>query len=336
MNVKSIFNDSIKSNQGTLVIINPKAASGNNESNIDIFSTLLKKQIEEKIKIIITKKSGDATKYTRQYLKKNFKKIIAIGGDGTLNEVANGFFEDSIKSSPNSKDFHKLIPISAEAILGIIPAGTRNIFAKSLNIPLDPQLICNQINKMRPKKIDIISVFLNNSKPRYKMRICLNAAEIGIGAEIIDRSKVLREKINSRIVSTALGIISTLPSYQSNKCEIILDKGKKKIITNMTMAIVANGLYLAGGFRPAYHAKINDGLLDFVMVKDSGSFKFLNSLIDIKIEDHSDKQNVIYQQAKTISIRSFDREITVSIDGEPIGNLPASFHIHKRVLNVLT
>lgn len=230
MNVKSIFNDSIKSNQGTLVIINPKAASGNNESNIDIFSTLLKKQIEEKIKIIITKKSGDATKYTRQYLKKNFKKIIAIGGDGTLNEVANGFFEDSIKSSPNSKDFHKLIPISAEAILGIIPAGTRNIFAKSLNIPLDPQLICNQINKMKPKKIDIISVFLNNSKPRYKMRICLNAAEIGIGAEIIDRSKVVREKINSRIVSTALGIISTLPSYQSNKCEIILDKGKKRLL----------------------------------------------------------------------------------------------------------
>jgi diacylglycerol kinase family enzyme len=143
---------SIKSNQDTLVIINPKAASGNNESNIDVFSTLLKKQIEEKIKIIITKKSGDATKYTRQYLKKNLKKIIAIGGDGTLNEVANGFFEDSIKSPFNSKDFHKLIPLSSEAILGIVPAGTRNILAKSLNIPLDPQIICNKINKMRQKK----------------------------------------------------------------------------------------------------------------------------------------------------------------------------------------
>jgi diacylglycerol kinase family enzyme len=136
-------------------------------------------------------------------------------------------------------------------------------------------------------------------------------------------------------VSTVLGIISTVPSYQSNKCEIILDKGKKKIITNMTMAIVTNGIYLAGGFRPAYNAKINDGLLDLVMIKDSGSFKFLSSLIDVKMEDHSDKQNIIYEQAKTISIRSLDREVTVSIDGEPIGNLPASFHIHKRILNVL-
>ena len=54
--------------------------------------------------------------------------------------------------------------------------------------------------------------------------------EIGIGAEIVDRSKIVREKINSRIVSTVLGIISTVPSYQSNKCEIILDKGKKRLL----------------------------------------------------------------------------------------------------------
>jgi len=189
---------------------------------------------------------------------------------------------------------------------------------------------------MRQKKIDIISVFSNNSKPGNKMRICLNAAEIGIGAEIIDRSKIVREKINSRIVSTALGIISTLPSYQSNKCEIILDKGKKKINANMTMAIVANGVYLAGGFRPACNAKINDGLLDLVIVNDSGSFKFLNSLIDIKMEDHVNKENIIYEQAKTISIRSLDKEVTVSVDGEPLDSLPVSFYIHKRILNVLT
>ena len=208
--------------------------------------------------------------------------------------------------------------------------------AKSLNIPLDPQIICNKINKMRPKKIDIISVFFNNSKPRYKMRICLNAAEIGIGAEIIDRSKIVREKINSRIVSTALGIISTLPSYQSNKCKIILDRGKKIINTNLTMGIVANGVYLAGGFRPAYNASMNDGLLDLVTVNDSGSFKFLNSLIDIKMDDHSDKQNIIYEQVKTIWINSLDNEVTVSIDGEPLGILPANFHIHKGILKVLT
>jgi diacylglycerol kinase family enzyme len=156
---------------------------------------------------------------------------------------------------------------------------------------------------MRQKKPLFLYLF-KNSKSEYKKLFCFNAAEIeDIGAEIIDRSKIVREKINSRIVSTVLGIISTLPSYQSNDCKIIIDTGKEKINTNMTMVIVANGQYLAGGFHPAYNAKINDRFLDLVMLNDSGSLKFLNSLIDIKMEDHSDKQNIIYKQAKTISIR---------------------------------
>ncbi|HET7644230.1 MAG TPA: hypothetical protein VFK40_12020 [Nitrososphaeraceae archaeon] len=63
-------------------------------------------------------------------------------------------------------------------------------------------------------------------------------------------------------------------------------RSRKKIInTNLTMGIVAHGVYLAGGFRPAYNARMNDGLLDLVTVNDSGSFKFLNSLIDIKMEN---------------------------------------------------
>ncbi|HET8793200.1 MAG TPA: diacylglycerol kinase family protein [Nitrososphaeraceae archaeon] len=329
---------SIGSDQETLVILNPKAASGNNVNNIEVFSSLLKKEIGEGIKIIVTKKAGDATKYTRQHLKKNYKKIIAIGGDGTLNEVANGFFETS--SKPSTFDFqtsHNLTPISKEAVLGIIPAGTRNILAKSLNIPLNPQIICKQISKMKPKKIDIISVLLTQKSNRMnRLQVCLNAVEIGLAAEIINKSKTVREKINSRILSTTVGIISTLPSYQSNKCKIILDRGKKIINTNLTMGIVANGVYLAGGFRPAYNASMNDGLLDLVTVNDSGSFKFLNSLIDIKMEDHSDKQNIIYEQVKTIWINSLDNEVTVSIDGEPLGILPANFHIHKGILKVLT
>jgi diacylglycerol kinase family enzyme len=190
---------------------------------------------------------------------------------------------------------------------------------------------------MKPKKIDVSSVLLKQKSNRMnKVRVCLNAAEIGLGAEIIDKSKTVREKINNRLLSTTVGIISTLPSYQSNKCEIILDRGKKKINTNLTMGIVANGIYLAGGFRPAYNARMNDGLIDLVTVNDSGSFKFLNSLIDIKREDHSDKQNIIYERAKSIWINSLDKEVTVSVDGEPIGNLPANFHINKGILNVLT
>ena len=92
-----------------------------------------------------------------------------------------------------------------------------------------------------------------------RLQVCFNAVEIGLAAEIIDKSKTVREKINNRILSTTVGIISTLPSYQSNRFKIILDRGKKIINTNLIMGIVANGVYLAGGFRPAYNSRMNDG-----------------------------------------------------------------------------
>jgi diacylglycerol kinase family enzyme len=73
------------------------------------------------------------------------------------------------------------------------------------------------------------------------------------------------------------------------------------------MAIVANGSYIAGGFQPAYKAKNSDGFLDIVIVNDSGSLKFLTSLIDIKMEDHSVKANIIYEQAKNVILSSLER-----------------------------
>ena len=330
------LNRLLKIQPDTLVIINPKASSGKYENEVEGFSNALRKQLGENITIKITKKAGDATRFTRKYIKKNYQKIIAIGGDGTLNEVANGFFEPSPKYITTSEKLHDLILISSKVVFYIIPGGTRNILAKSLNIPTDPIEVCNNIKMLKPKKIDIISVVSQNSRKRFQIRICLNAAEIGIGAEIIDRAKLIREKINSRIISTALGIISTLPSYQSNQCEIVLDNGRKKIKTNMTMAIVANGRYIAGGFQPAYNAKISDGFLDLVIVNNSGSLKFLTSLIDIKMEDHYDKSNIVYEQAKNITMISYEREVTVTSDGEPIGILPASFRVHKQILNIMT
>ena len=330
-----LLNRLLKPEPDTLIIINPKASSGKYENDIDGFCNALRNQLGKNITIKITKKAGDATRFTRKYIKKNYTKIIAIGGDGTLNEVANGFFEPPPKYITTSEKLHDLILISSKVVLYIIPGGTRNILAKSLYIPTDPIEICNNLKMLKPRKIDIISVVSQNSRKKLQIRICLNAAEIGIGAEIIDRAKIIRDKINSRIVSTALGIISTLPSYQSNQCEIVLDNGRKKIKTNMTMAIVANGSYIAGGFQPAYNAKITDGFLDLVIVNDSGSLKFLTSLIDIKRENHSDKTNLIYEQAKNITMVSLDREVTVTSDGEPIGILPASFRIHKHILNIM-
>ncbi len=134
--------------------------------------------------------------------------------------------------------------------------------------------------------------------------------------------------VKSRLASTVAAIVSTLPAYESNLCTISLDNNPRKTFdTKMTMAIVANGKFLGGGFVAAPDADMSDGLLDVVILKDSGSLKMLDELINLKSGDHFDDDNIMYAQASTVSIESKERDVTVTLDSEPIGVLPADFYI---------
>ena len=316
--------------------------------------------------IVFTKKAGDATALTREFLKKGFKKIVAIGGDGTINEVANGFFliegeqkkvnnnrqasfsssyieqeREKKKNNNNNSRIPKAAlakPINSEAVMGLIPSGTRNVLAKSLNLPEGIMECCHNFAKGKIQKIDVITATATDLEDRSKIstRAFLNAAEIGFGAEIIDRSKKVRSKIKSRLVSTVAGIVSTMPAYQSNMCEFILDDGREKILTKMTMGIVANTKYLGGGFKAASQASVSDGLLDIIILKDSGSLKMIDELATMKTGDYSNEGDVFYKQAKKVSINSKERDVSVAVDGEPIGILPATFQVYQHVLNIIS
>ena len=104
----------------------------------------------------------------------------------------------------------------------------------------------------------------------------------------------------------------------------------------MTMGVVANGRYLGGGFKAAPKASVSDGLLDLTILKNSGSFKMLDEFVNMKGDADStqEKNDIFYIQAKKVSIKSKERDITVTIDGEPIGILPATFQVYRNALSV--
>jgi diacylglycerol kinase (ATP) len=156
-----------------------------------------------------------------------------------------------------------------------------------------------------------------------------------VGAEIIYRSKKIRDKIKSRIVSTISSIIATLPTYESNLCNFSVDDGRQNIVTKMTMGVVANGRYLGGGFQAAPQASISDGLLDITILKNSGSFKMLDEFVGMKVDaDYEHEDDILYMQAKKVSIKSKERDITVTVDGEPIDVLPGTFQVYQNALTL--
>ena len=325
-----------------ILIVNPNSQGGTTGKNWNLTYEKIKKFLPTPHRIVFTKKANDGTNLTRKLLKKGYNNIAAIGGDGTINEVANGFFNinpknrsalDPMKFRPEPK----LSPVNAKAALWIIPSGSRNVLASSLGILHQGIDSFRRIQNMKKRKIDVIGVTIadSNNPASTRSRIVLNAAEIGVGAEIISRSKRVRGKINNRFLSTVAGIISTLPTYESNECDIIMDGGGRKITSNVTMAVVANGKFLGGGFNAASRAKITDGKLDVVIMKNSGSLKMLQKLVEMKGDgEYLDEEDILYYQASQVMFLPKNRNMTVSLDGEPVGILPAVFKLYHNALTI--
>jgi diacylglycerol kinase (ATP) len=324
----------------TVLVVNPNSSSGLTGKGWNELYSEIKQALGVSVKVALTKKAGDGTVLARKFLKQGFKKVVAIGGDGTLNEVANGFFEDPVGINSNNIDtsagFPPLKPINPDAIMGVVPAGTRNVLAKSLGLPEGITNCCTAFHLGKSKKLDVIHATVTSPEDHSSMtsRICLNAAEMGVAGEIIERSKKVREVVNSRIVSTITSIAATLPTYQSNECEISVNSDSKKFAVKMTMAVVANGQFLGGGFKAAPHANMSDGLLDLVVLKDSGSLKMIDELINMKDGDYKEEDNIIYRQVRKVTIISKERDVTVTVDGEPIGILPATFEVIPQALTL--
>lgn len=345
----------------SIVIVNPNSSGGQTGKNWNSLYAILKKYFGEDIEYIFTKKADDGTILTREYLEKGYNNIIPIGGDGMINEVANGFFKIRLDKGFNLKnlkdDSHKksskfvhLDAINPEAILTVLPGGTRNILVKSLGLPSEIEECCIAVTSTDNfKKIDVITTIVHNrkddieEKEDYVSRVILNAAEIGVGAEIINRSKMVRDRISSRLLSTITGVLATIPTYQSNVCELIefvndtSGTNVKTLLTNMTMAMVSNGSIMGGGFNAATKAEMNDGLLDTIIVKNSSGFKILDKLVDIKRGEESiaNQDEIYYGQSQAIVLLSdLENNITVSVDGEPIGILPSYFKVFPSIINI--
>lgn len=349
----------IKDTTDTVLIVNPKSSSGSTGKDWENLFIKIKKTFGKNPKVAFTKKSGDGRILTRKFLKKGFKNIVAIGGDGTINEVANGFF--CVEKRPNRSSYVANVgnnnnnahagaivdsmivkAINSEAIMGVLPSGTRNVLVKSLDMPDGIEECCQTFACGKQKKIDVISVVATDPETRLSLpvRIFLNAAEVGIAAEIIDKSKKIRNKINSRLISTVSSLISTVPTYESSIYEISIDDGEETILTKVTMCIIANGKFLGGGFKAAPNADVSDGLLDIVILKNSNSLEMMSNFINIKKGNYDKDADVLYKQAKKVLIKPKEeeetkrRDVTVTIDGEPIGLLPASFQIIHDALTV--
>ena len=158
--------------------------------NWDATYAQIKEFLPEQHRIVFTKKADDGTNITRKLLKIGYKNIVAVGGDGTINEVANGFFGTKAKnrSALNLVKFkpeRTLEQVNPNGVFWIVPSGSRNVLAASLGIQHQGIESFRHIREMKRRKIDVVGVTVTDKdNPAItRNRLVLNAAEMGVGVK---------------------------------------------------------------------------------------------------------------------------------------------------------
>lgn len=298
----------------TKFIVNPVAGANSSRRKWAVILDLLK-HLGLHFDYQYTEGSGHAIELAREAAAGGYEQIVAVGGDGTANEVANGIL--------NSK-------CSGDTVLGIISTGTGGDFVRSAGIPRDYVKACSRLSGPGRLSIDV-GIVEYQKKGQKLRRFFLNTAGIGLDAAVVENVEKIPKYFGGTI-PYLWGLVRTLLSYKNKS--VIVNSGGNVTEQRVVSVMVANGEYAGGGMHFAPFAKLDDGLLDTVIVGDMGKLELLKSFPRVYNGTHINLPKVRLDKTTDISVRSIERAL-VYADGEFLGEGPARFTIVPAALRLV-
>jgi YegS/Rv2252/BmrU family lipid kinase len=295
----------------TTVIVNPKSQGGKLARRwVEIADTIARAFPFDEA---ITTGPGDATRLAREALQAGAERIVAIGGDGTINEVVNGFFADGK-------------PIAPDASFALIPFGTGGDFRRTMGIPLELHEAVRVIAANQRRKIDVGRLDLTTHAGAKVTRMFANIASFGVSG-VIDRLVNESGKKLGRL-SFAVATVRATWSYRNQRVQLVFD-GTDRVDATINTVAVANGRYFGGAMMVAPGAEVDDGLFDVVSLGDFGFGDVLASGRRLYQGSHLGMDKVSVRRAKVVDAEPLEPGATVEldVDGEALGKLPARFEI---------
>jgi YegS/Rv2252/BmrU family lipid kinase len=210
----------------------------------------------------------------------------------------------------------------SEGVLGVLPGGRGNDFARALGIPLDPKQACAVLAGAVIRKLDLGEV---NS------RTFISIASCGFDS---DANRIANETrlVRGNLVY-AYGALRALAGWRPARFEIELDGGDAQTVVGYTIAAANSGAY-GGGMLMAPDASLQDGLLDVVIVGHVPKLRFLRLLPTVFKGEHVHQPSVSVVRATQVQI-SADRPFTMYADGDPIAELPATVRVLPGAVRVI-
>jgi len=288
-----------------LVIVNPRSAHGSTGRKWP----KLEKQLREALPpfdAVLTGAAGDAVRLAAERAGR-YETVVAVGGDGTISEVANG-----------------ILTAGAEAALGVIPCGTGSDLVRTLAIPAGAAAAASLLASGSHRRIDVGRASFLDSHGEPATRWFLNAAEVGMGATVVDAVNNASRRLRG---PPALwwAILTTMFRYRPSLASVVTDRSPPLELL-LSNAWIANGRYSGGGIRSAPRAAMDDGLLDVVLVEHGSTRRRLVGLLKLRSGVFVELPEVQYRQAAQVEFTA-QTPLPVEIDGDAVGTTPATFEV---------
>lgn len=310
-----------------LVIINPASAAGATGDAWPGIASDLRSQFGA-FTPVFTKHPGEGIELAAAAARQGVKLIIACGGDGTISEVANG-----------------ILISGKDAELGILPSGTGGDFRKSIGVPRRVRDAAELLRTGRSRRIDVGRVTYTTAIGEQETRYFLGVASFGMTADVIQRVKQRNPEwlpfkgpqwLTGRL-SFGVSMLQTAMQSKASRVIVQPDDKPEQHLTLVALCI-ANARYFGGGMKIAPNAKLNDGKFDVVSIGDLGAFKIFTNAPRLYLGAHLGMQQVGHALAAKVLARPAEKteEISIEVDGELPGRLPATFQIVPNALQVRT
>jgi YegS/Rv2252/BmrU family lipid kinase len=311
----SLMEKSIK--KEWLILVNPNAGVGKGIKDWKSISSLLSENKFE-YEAVFTEKKLHAIELVQEKIAEGFRKIIVVGGDGTMNEAVNGIFNQDV------------VP-TTEITLGMISVGTGNDWVKTFNIPLDYSEAIKIIKEEQTLLQDAGIVKFYNEAIQ-KIRYFVNMAGLGFDAMVASKTNADKESGKSNPLLYLKNLVTTLFSYKSSNTRVKVDN---HVVNDKIFSIgIGIGQYNGGGMQQTPNAIPDDGLLDVTLIKHMSKLRIIASirrLYNGTIGQHNRVETFV---GKNIYVES-KIPILLEADGESLGHSPFEFSIVPRSVKVI-
>jgi YegS/Rv2252/BmrU family lipid kinase len=296
----------------TQVIVNPESDKGRTKRRWEYIKEGLKNFIKE-FKYEFTERPLQATEISRMAIREGSDLIVGVGGDGTMNEIANGFYENKTIINP-------------QAALGVVPSGSGCDFTRSLNIPLRLKNALKVVAQAPSSWIDIGMAKFKNHSGQDEERFFLNVADFGIGGEVV--RKVNQNRMKKKASSYLRCLLSTFVAYTNKRIRVRIDDQDFPAEKYLVGAI-SNGKIFGKGMKIAPEAKLDDDLFDVVLVKAMKALEFFRNVWRIYSGSHLSHPKISLLRGHRVEAlaENGQEEVLIEIDGEQVGVLPVIFEV---------